>query len=64
MSKGPEYKLTTADTPLKLEQSVNAWTNSGWQPIGGVSVIVIQKPVGHNPNHEILFSQALVKARQ
>jgi hypothetical protein len=64
MSKGPEYKLISETVALKVEQSVNMWTASGWQPLGGISVVVVDKGPGHVPSHQIIYSQALIKARQ
>lgn len=33
-----EYMIISADTSYSLESQLSVFLNSGWQPIGGVSV--------------------------
>jgi hypothetical protein len=61
MSKKIEYKLIVEQNPVSLNQTVNAWTSQGWQPIGGIAIGVIPKSPNHSPMHELIYAQSLMK---
>lgn len=59
-----EYKVVTDYSLEQLTYSITHWMQNGWQPIGGISMIVYvnnpdeYKEEGADP---ILYAQALVK---
>ena len=69
MSKVNDYTLVTGDTQDDLIKQIKMHLAEGWQPIGGVSVIFIEKNFMNLPEGEentlwsptCEFTQAMVK---
>jgi hypothetical protein len=56
-----EYTIVVAESPDLLIGKVNAQIKAGWQPIGGVSSVVIQ-PARPEENGLAISQQAMIKS--
>ena len=51
-----QYTWASAFDAQEMARQVNKYIGQGWQPLGGISVAV-----RHDPNVQVLWSQALVR---
>ncbi len=54
-----QYKTIQANYDIELWKQVDAHLRLGWQCQGGVSVFI--KQIGHGPNKEKMYYQAMVR---
>lgn len=65
MKKVSEYKVVCASTTPAFEEKVKEAISEGWQPLGGVSTLQMNMPVGGgNTAISLHLSQAMVKYEQ
>jgi len=60
MNNITNYKIISAIGKDQLDEDVNHYISEGWQPIGGVSVLLMNN-IYQPERQEYVFIQAIVK---